>query len=203
MQAEKSPYELLEEANKPTPLSRTFSFWTTSSGGKGRLTREDYEKDNKLLGNISTVEEFWTFYQHMVRPDKLPTGGKFCLFQEGIHPSWEDKENDGGSSFILKVKKNYANKFWEELLISYIGEQCEENDQICGLLLNVKEAEVVISVWMKPVDQETREYIASWIKQTLGLNERTTFQFKYHPKNRDDQPPYSHSHTHSHHQGSQ
>mmetsp|Transcript_25326 Transcript_25326/g.22352 ORF Transcript_25326/g.22352 Transcript_25326/m.22352 type:complete len:117 (+) Transcript_25326:71-421(+) len=103
-------------------LSRAFTFWFSYAADRGKFSKENYENEIKELGSFSTAEQFWSFYQHMIRPENLPVGCKFSLFQEGIKPAWEDKANEGGGSFILRVKKNYANKFWEDLLISYIGE---------------------------------------------------------------------------------
>ena len=174
------------EADKKLQLSRAFSFWFSYAPNKTKLRREDYESEIKMLGSFSTVEDFWSYYQHMIRPDKLPVGCKFALFQEGIKPVWEDKENQGGGSFILRVKKNYANKFWEDLLISYIGEQCDENDDICVLNLGVKANEINISIWTRALDEESREIIDEWIRKTLGFNDKIEIEYRHHPKGTEE-----------------
>lgn len=179
----------VEEAEKSLTLSRAFTFWFSFASTKAVLTREDYESEIKVLGSISTVEDFWSYYQHMVRPEKMPVSSKFALFQEGIKPAWEDKENQNGGSFILKVKKNFANKFWEDLLLSYIGEQCEYNDDVCGIILNVKATEVVISVWTKSIDEQAKETIENWLRRTLGLSDKVPLQYRYHPRNKGDSQP--------------
>ena len=43
------------------------------------------------------------------------------MFLSHIKPMWEDKENANGGRFVLRVKKNYANYFWENLLLAFIG----------------------------------------------------------------------------------
>lgn len=121
----------------------------------------------------------------MVRPENLPVGCKFSVFQEGIKPAWEDKANEGGGGFILRVKKNYANKFWEDLLLSFIGEQCDENDDICGLNLKVNANDVNIQIWISNVDDEVRGYIHEWIKITLGFYDKIDIEFRNHPKHND------------------
>jgi hypothetical protein len=42
------------------------------------------------LAVISTVEDFWNFYQHFKRPTELPVGSYLYLFNEKIKPVWED-----------------------------------------------------------------------------------------------------------------
>jgi translation initiation factor 4E len=46
---------------------------------------------------------------------------------------WEDENNKNGGRFILRLKKQYANYFWENLLIAFIGEQCELTNSVMGL----------------------------------------------------------------------
>lgn len=167
---------------------RPFSFWFSYAQSKGKLSKEDYESGIKVLGSFSTVEDFWSYYQHMIRPDKLPVGCKFALFQEGIKPAWEDKANENGGSFIMRVKRAYSSKIWEDLQISYIGEQCKENDNICGLYLNIKPNEANISIWTKSIDQTQREVIGDWIKETLGLGDKIEVEYRPHPKHEEAQP---------------
>src|SRR4051794_32917116 len=121
---------LPKESQEMTPLAKPFTFWVFFPNKT--VTKHNYTNENKMLATITSVEEFCTVYQHMVRPDKMPEGSKFLLFQGGIRPEWEDTNNQGSGAFWLKVKKDYANKFWEELLMSFIGEQCDYNDDICG-----------------------------------------------------------------------
>jgi len=53
----------------------------------------------KMIGTFSTVQQFWMYYQHMARPDKLPEGATFYCFSEGVKPMWEDPANLGGGRF--------------------------------------------------------------------------------------------------------
>ncbi len=161
--------------------TRPFTFWF-SYAPKGKLSKEDYESGIKALGSFSTVEEFWSYYQHMIRPDKLPVGCKFALFQEGIKPAWEDKANDGGGSYTLRIKRHLANRIWEDLLLGYIGEQCKHSFEVCGLYLNIKASEATISIWTRSIEQTEKTSIESWIKETIGLDEKTEVEYRPHPK---------------------
>ena len=162
-----------------TPLCRIFTFWF--SFFKQNRTKSTYENEIKPLGNFTTIEDFWSYYQHIVRPEKLPVGSEFFLFQENIKPMWEDENNQGGGRFILRLKKNYANRFWEDLILSFIGEQCPENDEICGLVLSVKMHDITISIWTKQINEKIKGALRSWIRSTLEINEKIELEFKYHP----------------------
>jgi translation initiation factor 4E len=61
--------------------------------------------------------------------------GSFYLFHQNIKPMWEDKANEGGGRFNIKMKKGYVNKIWEDLIVGFIGEMCEEKDLLNGFVL--------------------------------------------------------------------
>lgn len=174
------------EAKKKTNLHRSFAFYF--SFYKQSLNRKKkegfkYEENINKICNFSNIEDFWAFYQHMIRPEQLPIGCDFFLFQEAIKPMWEDEANVGGGRFILKIKKQYGNKFWEDLILAFIGEQCDHNDLICGLNASVKEKEVILSIWLKKMEEndERREDIKKSIRKVLGLTEKVDVEFREHP----------------------
>jgi len=176
-----------QESGSSVTNIRPFAFWFSYIPNKVKLSKEDYESGIKILGSFSTIEDFWSYYQHMVRPEKLPGGCKFALFQEGIKPAWEDKANDEGGSFVLRIKRQYSNIIWEDLMLSYIGEQCQYNDDICGLYLSSKANEANISIWTRKIDQTKKESIEKWIKETLGFDDKTEIEYKLHPKHGEEQ----------------
>lgn len=171
---------------KKTPLHRPYTFWFSfyKQSLKGNKKEFKYEDNINKICTFSSIEDFWGFYQHMIRPEQLPIGCDFFLFQESIKPMWEDENNVGGGRFILKVKKQYGNKFWEDLLLGFIGEQIEYNDLICGLNASVKDKEVVLSMWLKKMEENDhrREEIKKKMRKLLGLTEKVDIEFREHPK---------------------
>lgn len=96
---------------------------------------------------------------------------------------WEDKNNENGGRYKLRIKKQYGNRFWEDLILSFIGEQCEDNNYICGLVVLVKEKEVVFSIWVKEMpNEQIKDNVRQWIRKSLGLNERIEVEYRDHPK---------------------
>lgn len=77
-------------------LSRSYSLWFVSDKVQNKDTYMDHLK---MIGTFATAEDFWKYYQHMTRPDKLPEGTTFYCFAEGIKPMWEDPANVGGGRF--------------------------------------------------------------------------------------------------------
>ncbi len=93
----------------------------------------------------------------------------------------------------MHLKKPYGNRFWEDLLLSYIGEQCDDNDFICGLIVSGKEKEILIEIWIKYCEVESKEKIRAWIKKTLGLSEKSEFEFREHPNPKGEEQGVHHS----------
>ena len=82
----------------------TLQFITDSEQQK----QENYEKSIKKVGQFCTVnlvlsdasfslprkrslkvEQFWAFYNHLMRPSELPITSDYHIFKAGIKPIWE------------------------------------------------------------------------------------------------------------------
>lgn len=48
---------------------------------------------------------------------------------------WEDEANKNGGRWALRVNKGYANKLWEDLVLAFIGEQFEIENEITGIIM--------------------------------------------------------------------
>jgi len=42
-----------------------------------------------MVGRFGSVEQFWSYYCHLVRPCELTGHSDFHLFKDGIKPMWE------------------------------------------------------------------------------------------------------------------
>jgi hypothetical protein len=42
-----------------------------------------------MVGRFASVEQFWSYYCHLVRPCELSGHSDFHLFKDGIKPMWE------------------------------------------------------------------------------------------------------------------
>lgn len=52
---------------------------------------------------------------------------------------------------MLHIKKMFANKTWEDILIAFIIAGADL-DKLNGIVINVRSWEVLLSIWMKPLE---------------------------------------------------
>ena len=165
----------------PNSFSFFFSFFKKSLNSQTNI-EVSYEDNIKLISSFSTIEDFWKNWQHMIKPEQLPSGCEFFLFQQGIKPMWEDKGNEGGGRFIIRLKKEVSNRLWEDIMLAFIGESITITSKICGLVLTVKEREIVISVWIAALDIDERAAIKKFILSSLQPDLKTPIEYRDHPR---------------------
>ncbi|KAF2727851.1 IF4E-domain-containing protein [Polyplosphaeria fusca] len=169
-----------EEAPPPDgatwPLKFTWVIWYRPPTPKN----SDYEKSTRPLCHMSTAQEFWRVFVHLNRPSKLPTVSDYHFFKEGIRPVWEDDENKRGGKWIMRLKKGVADRYWEELLMSLIGDQfAEAAEEVCGFVLSVRSGEDVFSIWTKN-DGGRNIKIRETVKRVLNLPADTNIVWRSH-----------------------
>lgn len=79
----------MDKKSAPLALPAKLTFWFQHFV-KGQDTFED---SLHPVATITTVEDFWAYYQHFQRPTTLPVGSYIYLFREDVKPTWEDKHN--------------------------------------------------------------------------------------------------------------
>ena len=104
------------------------------------------------------------------------------MFKDGIQPQWEAPENQEGGRFKIRVKKQYANKFWEDLLLMVIAEDETVNPLVNGLIATIKDKEVLFSLWVSRHDETHRTLLRNWLRTGLALNDRVEIDYRDHPK---------------------
>lgn len=148
----------------------------------GRPTSsQSYEQNIKQIGTFASVEQFWRFYSHMVRPGDLTGHSDFHLFKEGIKPMWEDDANKNGGKWIIRLRKGLASRCWENLILAMLGEQFMVGEEICGAVVSVRFQEDIISIWNKTAsDQATTARIRDTLRRVLNLPPNTIMEYKTH-----------------------
>ncbi len=131
---------------------------------------------------------------HLVRPNDLPNTSDYHLFKDGIKPMWEvhhsmlfnhiifqftndqhhhlikDDANKCGGKWILRLRKGFASRYWEDLVLAVIGEQFEVGDEICGAVISIRYQEDILSLWTRTAtDAETRTKIMETMRRVLNL----------------------------------
>ena len=149
----------------------------------GARAQENYERNIRRLASVESVEAFWAVYNHLVRPNELASSSDYHFFREHIKPMWEDPANKAGGKFMLRMRKGLASRYWEDLLLAFIGEQFGVGDELCGIGVSIRYNEDVISVWHRDAaDAEAKKTIYAALAQALPqLSARdATIDYKVH-----------------------
>ncbi|KAK0413352.1 hypothetical protein QR680_006752 [Steinernema hermaphroditum] len=107
---------------------------------------------------FNTVEGFWAIYNHILPPSRLDFGSDYYVFRKGIKPMWEDDNNAKGGRWLISVDRTKRSArldaFWIELLVALIGEQFEDSEHICGIVVNCRHKGDKISVWTRDAEKD-------------------------------------------------
>ncbi|XP_077343762.1 eukaryotic translation initiation factor 4E type 2 isoform X1 [Lithobates pipiens] len=163
------------------PLQYNYTFWYSRRTPGRPTSSQSYEQNIKQIGTFASVEQFWRFYSHMVRPGELTGHSDFHLFKEGIKPMWEDDANKNGGKWIIRLRKGLASRCWENLILAMLGEQFMVGEEICGAVVSVRFQEDIISIWNKTAsDQATTARIRDTLRRVLNLPPNTVMEYKTH-----------------------
>ncbi|KAM7209132.1 Translation Initiation factor eIF- 4e-like domain containing protein [Naviculisporaceae sp. PSN 640] len=160
-------------------LRNSWVFWFRPPISKANGFIE-YEKTLHPIASCESAEEFFTVYQHLKRPSSLPLVSDYHLFKKGIRPIWEDDENKKGGKWIVRLKKGVADRYWEDLLLAVIGDQFgDASDEVCGVVLSVRNGEDILSIWARADGQRVLK-IRETMRRTLDLAPNTKIEWKSH-----------------------
>eukprot|EP00295_Goniomonas_pacifica_P037226 CAMPEP_0175976820 /NCGR_PEP_ID=MMETSP0108-20121206/44732_1 /TAXON_ID=195067 ORGANISM="Goniomonas pacifica, Strain CCMP1869" /NCGR_SAMPLE_ID=MMETSP0108 /ASSEMBLY_ACC=CAM_ASM_000204 /LENGTH=214 /DNA_ID=CAMNT_0017306761 /DNA_START=17 /DNA_END=661 /DNA_ORIENTATION=- len=161
------------------PLTFGYCFWFMRRT-PGSRTQDNYEKNIRKIGSFFSAEQFWSYYNHLVRPNDLPVPSDYHLFKYGIKPMWEDDCNKLGGKWIVRLRKGLASRYWEELILGIAGGQFDM-DGVCGAVVSIRYQEDIISMWNSDArDREKNVRLRDTIKRVLSLPPSTILEYKAH-----------------------
>lgn len=174
--------ELAEQSNAPEtidpeclikhPLQHTWTLWYLEADRSKAWTDSMNE-----VTSFSTVEDFWSLYNHIRGPSEIKVGGDYMLFKSHIRPMWEDESNKHGGRWTLTIHKNLSDKYWLDTVLCLIGEAFECSDQICGAIVNVRQRIDKISIWTANYENRAAVmHIGKVYKERLGLRDSIHYQ---------------------------
>ena len=82
------------------PLQNAWTLWFFKND-KART----WEENQRPIITVTTVEDFWSLYNHIEVASRLPPGSDYSLFKEGIFPDWEDPRNQPGGRWMINVDR--------------------------------------------------------------------------------------------------
>ncbi|KAJ8763926.1 hypothetical protein K2173_003708 [Erythroxylum novogranatense] len=158
-------------------LERKWAFWfdNQSKSKQGAAWGTSLRK----VYTFDTVEEFWSLYDQIFKPSKLPADTDFHLFKAGVEPKWEDPECANGGKWTVPCKgKTNLEALWLETLLALIGEQFDEPDEICGVVASVRQRQDKLALWTKTATNEAAQMsIGRKWKEVIDINEKITYSF--------------------------
>lgn len=142
------------------PLENEWSFWYDKRPAAGKRLRgeqESYESNLREIGNFGTVEDFWRYYNHMMKPSKIENNSNYHFFKKGIKPMWEDSNNAKGGKWILTIKgdRGLVDTLWENVVLALVGETLGVEDEICGAVFSKRKNGDRIAVWNRNRENDT------------------------------------------------
>jgi translation initiation factor 4E len=131
------------------------------------------------------VEDFWVFYSHLKRPCDVvfDTFFQYQLFRSGIQPLWDDAENLDGGKWMVKCKKEFSSRLWEDLVLAFVGDMFGLGDEITGVVISMREEMPydILNVWNKNASsQESRHAVRDAFVRVLKLQPGTILEYKIH-----------------------
>jgi translation initiation factor 4E len=166
---------------------------TSSTTSSSSNAINPYESSIKEIAMVSTVEEFWTVYDWLNRPNELPNTTDFHFFRKGIKPTWEDPENVKGGKWLIRLKKGLASRYWEEILLAMVGQQFHgvPAEEINGAVVSIRFGEDIISVWNRTAfDRDLTDKIRDCIKKILRLPSNVHMEYKPHQASLQDKSSF-------------
>uniref|UniRef100_A0A0A9X0Y9 eIF-4F 25 kDa subunit n=1 Tax=Lygus hesperus TaxID=30085 RepID=A0A0A9X0Y9_LYGHE len=165
------------------PLHNTWVLWYYDND-----RRKTWIENLKEITSFSTVEDFWSLYNHIKAASELKPGCDYCLFKKGIRPMWEDDANKLGGRWLISLEKRQRetdlDNCWLEIMLCMIGESFEDNaDEVNGATVNVRPKMDKIGLWTADADKSKADVtmaIGRKIKDRLSLSNRQQIHFQLH-----------------------
>ncbi|KAI8033863.1 hypothetical protein M5D96_013387 [Drosophila gunungcola] len=171
--------EEMEAKGPHHPLNNCWTLWYLEND-----RTKSWEDMLHKVTSFDTVENFWSLVTHIKTPSELKLGSDYCLFKKGIRPMWEDEANVRGGRWVISVTKNAKNdldNFWMDTMLCLIGEACDNSDELCGAVVNIRSKTNKISIWTADGEKEPAVLeIGSKLRESLHMDKAYVLQYQLH-----------------------
>lgn len=175
--------------SKKHPLETKWTLWFDNPNGKQKQTT--WGQTLRAVYTFDTVEDFWCLYNNIIPPSRLSYGSDLHLFREGIEPKWEDPRCEHGGKWTAMIPKGQPQMLdsaWLHAVLACIGEQFDEGEEVCGVVVNVRPKQYRISLWTKTAANEAVQVtVGKQLKEVLSMPDNVKLGFMAHSDaKRDD-----------------
>jgi len=159
--------------------------WTLYYDGQQPTNKKGNWGENiKEVYTIASVEDFWRLYNNVTLASQLQLNCNYNLFKQGIQPKWEDAANEKGGKWTINIRKERGllDRCWLWLLLACIGEQLDDDqNQICGAVVNVRKGQDRLCLWTKDADNKDAILkLGHSLKKALELPDVFTISYSTH-----------------------
>ncbi|KAI3429655.1 hypothetical protein D9Q98_005740 [Chlorella vulgaris] len=170
-------------------LETKWTLWFDNPNGKQK--QSTWGQTLRAVYTFDSVEDFWCLYNNIIPPSRLSPGSDLHLFREGIEPKWEDPRCEHGgkwTAMVSKANREQLDKMWLHGVLGSIGEQFDDGEEICGIVVNVRPKQDRISVWTKTAANEALQTnVGRQLKEMLMIPDTVKMGFMAHSDaKRDD-----------------
>jgi len=175
------------DPNQKAKLANKYVFWFRISEDilknqfpKQSIDTSEYESQVKKIGEFDTIEDFWSIYQHIKKPDKCKQGIEIQLFKDPIKPMWEDEYNKKGGKLTLKLNKGYTTIIWEELILGIIGNILpnEISEGINGIVFSSKKESNILQIWFRDYNKNYYAELEQCIRDLIQIPNEVPIDIK-------------------------
>ena len=175
------------DPNQKGKLANKYVFWFRISEDilknqfpKQSIDSSEYESQVKKMGEFDTIEDFWSIYQHIKKPDKCKQGIEIQLFKDPIKPMWEDEYNKKGGKLTLKLNKGYTTIIWEELILGIIGNILpnEISEGINGIVFSSKKESNILQIWFRDYNKNYYAELEQCIRDLIQIPNEVPIDIK-------------------------
>ncbi|XP_045460573.1 eukaryotic translation initiation factor 4E type 2 [Harmonia axyridis] len=162
-------------------LQHPYCLWFSRRPSRLQQGTEGYSQSLRLVGQVGTVEQWWALYSHIVRLQDIAPHRDVHLFKKGIMPMWEDPANRKGGKWVIRLRKDYGSRAWENLCLAMLGEQFMAGNEICGVVVSTRYQECLLNIWNRTAsDMVTTNRIRDALKRLLNMPASATMEYKVH-----------------------
>lgn len=183
----------LNENQQKTKIEQKFAFWYRISDESlllqpksQPLNQNEYENQVKKIAEFDTIEDFWSIFQHLRKPDSCKPGIEFQMFKDKIKPMWEDEFNKQGGKISIKLRKDFTTIIWEEMIFALIGGVLPKvvKDEINGIVVSSRKECNVLQIWFKNYTLSVTAEIQQCIRDLLQIPDEVELEVKqfFRPK---------------------
>jgi len=182
--AEDAEEEIIQDPNTldvdaDLPLQYRWALWYSAPKSKDKEKKWDTERVKKVV-EVGNVKEFWRVFNNLAPPSTLKDGSDLQLFRAGVSPAWEDSFNAKGGTWTYRISSdddnNKLDTAWFNTVLTMIGDQFDDADDICGVVVSKRGNTNRLGLWVKHADdREAVKRIGKQLKDINRIRSKITF----------------------------